>query len=165
MNSSENYQNLILRYIDGDLDTKEIQLIESILKENPHAKAFYLEQMDLDNVLAKSFAKTTLSENFESDLLEKITIAPPQPLINETPTIRIILQEFLKQLSDYQDYFYSGLLVLLLITPQLDAEKLIKLLTFPITPYFLIGSSVAILMIVFPIREWASRLFQHSRFF
>ena len=160
MNSSEDYQNLILRYIDGDLNAQETQQIKLLLKEIPQAQAFYLGQKNLDSAFAKSFAETTLSENFESALLKKITAPLPQSLVSETPAIKIIFREFLKQLSGYQSYLYSGLLILLLIAPNLDIEKLNELLSLLTTTPLSLGFCAALLIIIFPVREWASDLFQ-----
>jgi hypothetical protein len=160
MNSSEDYQNLILRYIDGDLNAKKTQQIKLLLKENPQAQAFYLGQKNLDSAFAKSFAKTTLSENFQNDLLEKTTDPLPQLLVSETPTIKIIFREFLKQLSSYQSYLYSGLLILLLIAPNLNVDKLNDLLSLLTTTPLSIGLCAALLIVMFPVREWASDLFQ-----
>jgi len=70
---SKRIKDNILKYIDGNLDPGLIEKMETLMKENSEAEAFYQKMLKLDNMLKKDKQKSEkvdLSDGIMDEILE-----------------------------------------------------------------------------------------------
>lgn len=92
MNRDRTFQRLVQRYIEGQATARELELLSTRLRDDPEARLWFIEMMNLDSALAAIAVDWTLNAEEDSLLLttirsgETLDVAVPPACLKSAAT-------------------------------------------------------------------------------